>query len=157
MPVGELVARLLPQTVPDLPLLDAAEVPLSTPPPQNNLLWADYVVQVPGLDAAEAVRCAARFMDLRELNWTEERREKERTYDIRGATALLSAEPLECGTLLRMRLSATADLMVRPEQIMASVFGGAEPATITRTALLFDEASPAHDAWRRRGRFDEWP
>lgn len=157
LPVLDLIARLSPQTVPDLPLLDATEVPLSTPPPQNNLIWADYTVDVLGLDAAEAEASAGCFMELRELPWTEERREKERTYDIRGATALLSAEPLEGGARLQMRLSATANLMVRPEQIMAAVFGGAEPATITRAALVFDESSPAHDAWRRRGRFEEWP
>ena len=133
------------------------EVPLSTPPPQNNLLWADYVVDVPGLDAAGAQACAASFLALRSLSWTEERREKERTYDLRAATPVLAAEPLENGTRLRMRLSATTELMARPETVLVAIFGGAEPATITRAGLVFDDASPAHDAWRRVGRFEDWP
>jgi hypothetical protein len=54
-----------------------------------------------------------------------------------------------------MRLSATQELMVRPETLMAAVFGGAEAATITRVGLVFATSSPAHEAWRLRGRFDE--
>jgi radical SAM-linked protein len=54
LPLPEIQGRLATQTVQDLPLLDLDEVPLSTPPPQNNLLWADYTVEVPGLDPARA-------------------------------------------------------------------------------------------------------
>jgi radical SAM-linked protein len=155
VPAHEFEQRLSAQTVPDLPLLSAEEVPLSTPPPQNNLLWADYLVDVPGLDRSRASEMAAAFMSREAFPWTEERREKERSYDMRAATPALSVEAIEGGSRLRMRLSATTDLMARPESVLAAVFEGAEAATITRANLVFDESSPAHEAWRRRGRFEE--
>jgi radical SAM-linked protein len=155
VPAEEFQARLEPQTVPDMPSLGAEEVPLSTPPPQNSLVWADYRVDAPGLALDRATEAAARFLALRELAWTEERREKERTFDLRAATPSLSVEQAEGGTRLLMRLSATQELMVRPETLMAAVFEGAEAATITRVGLVFETSSPAHEAWRRRGRFDE--
>jgi radical SAM-linked protein len=148
--------RLAAQTVPDLPVLGVEEVALSAPPPQNSLLWADYTVDVPGLDFDVARRAAAEFMERDAFEWTEERREKERTFDLRAATPALAAEPLAGGgSRLAMRLSATTDLMTRPESVLAAVFGGAEAATITRAGLVFESTSPAHEAWRRRGRFVE--
>lgn len=154
VPLSEIAERLAPQTVPDLPMLDVEEIPLSTPPPQNSLLWADYRVDVPGLNAAHAREVVRDFLARRAFPWTEERREKERTFDLRAATPALSVEEIEGGTRLHMRLSATTALMARPESVLAALFGGAEPATITRVALVFEQASPAIDAWRRRGRFE---
>jgi radical SAM-linked protein len=144
--IGEAEEKLAAQTVPDLPVLGVEEVPLSAPPPQNSLLWADYTVDVPGLDAAAAREAAAEFMARDAFEWTD---------DLRAATPALTVEALDGGSRLRMRLSATTDLMTRPESILAAVFAGAEAATITRAGLVFDTASPAHEAWRRRGRFEE--
>jgi radical SAM-linked protein len=152
---AEFERKLSAQTVPDLQLIAVEEVPLSAPSPQNSLLWGDYLVDVPGLDPEDARTKAAAFMALRELPWTEERREKQRTFDLRAMTPSLSAAAIPFGTRLTMRLSATGEMMGRPEQILAAVFGGAEPATITRAGLVFEAVSPAHEAWRRKGRFQE--
>jgi hypothetical protein len=67
---------------------------------------------------------------------------------------VLAVRASDGGSLLAMRLCATPELMARPESVLAALYGGAEPATITRTALVFDTASPALDAWRRKGRFE---
>jgi radical SAM-linked protein len=155
LPLAEIKERLARQTVPDLPLLDVEEIPLSQPPPQNSLRWADYAVDVPGLDTARARALISEFLDRSEFPWTEERREKERSFDLRAALPSLLAEPIEGGTRLRMRLSATTDLMARPESVLIALFDGAEAVTITRTGLVFSTISAAHNAWRRRGRFEE--
>lgn len=155
--VAKVHERLLPETTEDLRMVGVAEVPLSQPPPQAALLWAEYTVDMPGLDPAEAERRVHGFLAARAFPWKEERREKERTYDLRAATPFLSAAPAEGGVRLAMRLRADQELMARPEQLVAALFPGHEPGDIVRTGLIFDEVSPAHDAWRRRGRFMEWP
>ena len=155
--LDEFLARIAGQTVPDLPLIDAEEIPLSTPPAQAAALWADYVVDLPDVQRERASLESGRFLALDSLEWTEERRERQRVYDLREAVASLSVldgEPGSDGIRLRMRLSATPDFMVRPEPVLAALFGDAPAGNITRERLLFERVSPALDAWRRKGRFE---
>lgn len=148
--------RLTPQTVPDLPLVELEEIALSTPPAQSAALWADYRVALPEIPPDRAALEVARFLALESLEWTEERRDRERVFDLREAVASLALadEAAECGVTLRMRLSATSDFMVRPEPLLTALFGEAGPVTVTRERLLFERPSPALDAWRRKGRFE---
>lgn len=152
--LAEFRERLARQTTEDLEFVDAVEVPLSTPPPQALLLWADYRVDLPSLPVEKAEAGVSDFLARTEFEWTEERKEKSRTYDLRANVASLAAEPLDGGTRLTMRLRASQDMTVRPEQLLAAIFPGHEPASICRTAIILDEPSPAREAWRRKGRFE---
>lgn len=152
--LAEFRERLARQTTEDLEFVDAVEVPLSAPPPQALLLWADYRVDLPSLPVEKAEAGVSDFLARTEFEWTEERKEKSRTYDLRANVASLAAEPLDGGTRLTMRLRASQDMTVRPEQLLAAIFPGHEPASICRTAIILDEPSPAREAWRRKGRFE---
>ena len=154
VPALEFESRLAAETSPDLSIVRVVEIALTTAAPQNALVWADYRVELPDADASTARDVVTAFLAERDYPWTEERREKARTYNLRATVAELSVQPSDGGVQLTMRLQSTPEMMARPEQLVASLFPGVEPALITRTALLFDEPSPAHDAWRRRGRFE---
>lgn len=150
----EVRQRLEAETSPDLALIDLVEVAPTTPPPQANLLWADYRIDLPA-ELAEAAETAVReFLAKASLEWTEERREKARTYDLRGAVAFLQASVEDGRLLVRMRLRADAELTARPEQVLAAMLPGVEPMLITRTGLVFEERSPAREAWRRKGQYE---
>jgi radical SAM-linked protein len=151
---ADFEARLAVESSPDLALLSIEEIALTAPPPQAALLWADYTADVPGLDTAGAQAAARTFMARTEFPWTEERNQKSRSYDLRPAVALLSAQPLDGGTRLSMRLQADQEMTTRPEQVMAAVFPGAEATLYCRRGLIIDDPSPARDAWRRRGQFE---
>lgn len=151
----EFSKRLTLETTTDLDVRQVSEIALSTPPPQAALSVADYRLDldVPLADAQAALEA---FLTLAQFPWTEERREgKTRSYDLRVGVVALKAEGVEDATRLCMRLRADQELTARPEQVVAALFPGSEPGLITRTGLLLDERSPAHEAWRRHGRFQE--
>jgi len=148
-------ARLAAETSEDLGMVAAAEVPLGTPAPQACLAWADYSVDVSGVSLAEAGVVICDFLALTEMAWTGDRRERNRTIDLRAAVSQLSAEAAGAGVRLRLRARAHQDLTVRPEDVLAALFPGVEATAIRRIAVVLDEPSPARDAWRRRGRFEE--
>ncbi len=145
--------RLLPETTEDLALVDVSEVALTTPPPQAALLWADYEAHVPGLGADEAAAAASRFLALSEFTWTEEKKEKSKSYNLRAAVGSLVVTPEDGGCRIAMRLQADATLTARPEQVLQAVFPTAEAALYVRTGLVLDEPSPAREAWRRVGQY----
>lgn len=150
----EFRARLAPESTEDLAVLNVEEIAISAPPPQAALLWADYSADVPELGIDEARGAAHAFMLRSEFEWTDERKEKARTYDLRPAVATLEAQPLDGGTRLSMRLQADKEMTARPEQVLAAVFPGFEATVYRRTGLVIDEPSPARDAWRRRGQYE---
>lgn len=152
---AEFRERLAAETTEDLAVLAVEEVPLSSPQPQAALLWADYRVDLPDVGFESAVDAVRTFLERETLEWTEERREKNRTYDLRKAVASLDAAPAGGGTRLSMRLQADQQLTARPEQVIAALFPGVEPGVYCRTGLILDEPSPAREAWRRYGRFAE--
>lgn len=146
--------RVAAQTSEDLPLLAVTEVSAGAPAPQSCLAWADYRVDVPGLDPVEAALTVAEFLARREMPWIDVRREKARAIDLRDGVSRMTAEAIDGGTRLTMRARAHQDLTIRPEVVLAALFPGRDPEMIARVALHLDEPSPAHDAWRRRGRFE---
>ena len=150
----EFRARLAPESTEDLAVLNVEEIAISAPPPQAALLWADYNADVPELGVDEARGAAREFLLRAEFEWTDERKEKVRTYDLRRAVASLDAQPLDGGTRLTMRLQADKEMTARPEQVLAAVFPGFEATVYRRTGLVIDEPSPARDAWRRRGQYE---
>ncbi len=154
VPLEEFRARLAVETTADLGAIAIEEIPLSTPAPQAAVLWADYAIDLPVVQPGEAAETIQRFLALVSLEWTEERKEKARTFDLRAGVTTLRAEPLDGGTRLRARMAASQQLTVRPEALVAALFPGVESPLICRTGLVFEESSPAHEAWRRRGRFE---
>jgi len=151
----EFAERIRVETSDDLGVIRVKEVSATGPAPQAVLLMADYAVDLPGVDPAEAASVVAGFLANDEFAWVDARKERNRTYDLRAAVATLTAEPWEGGTRLRMRLQADAEMTARPEQVVAALFPDAEVGDYRRTGLLLDEPSAARDAWRRRGRFEE--
>jgi radical SAM-linked protein len=151
----EFAERIRVETSDDLGVIRVKEVSATGPAPQAVLLMADYAVDLPGVDPAEAASVVAGFLANDEFAWVDARKERNRTYDLRAAVATLTAEPWEGGTRLRMRLQADAEMTARPEQVVAALFPHAEVGDYRRTGLLLDEPSAARDAWRRRGRFEE--
>ena len=149
----EFRARLLPETTEDLAIVGLSEVALATPPPQAALLWADYRVDIEGMDVGEAAATVAAFIACPEFMWTEEKKEKSKRYNLREAVASLDVTARDGGVRLKMRLQADAALTARPEQVVQALFPGAEVMLITREALILDEPSVARDAWRRVGQY----
>ena len=151
----EFAERIKVETSDDLGIIRVQEVSATGPAPQAVLLMADYAADLPTVDPAEAACVVTAFLGRDEFPWVDARKERNRTYDLRAAVASLSAEPWEGGTRLRMRLQADADMTARPEQVVAALFPDAEAGDYRRTGLLLDEPSPAREAWRRRGRFEQ--
>lgn len=151
--IEEFRLRISGEATDDFTVSHVEEVAMTTPSPQALVLWADYRVDLPGIPGDDAIARVVTFMALDEFTWTEERRERERTYDLRGAIATLSAASIDGGARIAMRVRTDADLTVRPEHVVEAIFPGAELGTIARTAIVLDEPSPAREAWRRRGQY----
>jgi len=154
VPLADFRRRLAAETTEDLAIVDVEEMAATAPAPQSLLLWADYRVELPGVAPDDARRVVAEFMARTEFPWTEEKKEKSRTYDLRTAVASLSAEPIDGGVSLAMRLQADQEMTARPEQVVAALFPECETAGISRTGLVLDEQSPAREAWKRKGQFE---
>ncbi|MEX0781243.1 MAG: TIGR03936 family radical SAM-associated protein [Dehalococcoidia bacterium] len=150
--VADFHARIAEQTSEDLELVDVVEVPLSSMAPQASVAWGEYRVDLVDVPAA-AADAVQDFMAKTDFPWSEEKKEKTRTYNLREMVATMTAAPCEGGTTLTMRLRAGQEMTGRPEQILAAIFPGAEYGVITRTSILLDEPSPARDLWRRKGQY----
>lgn len=150
---AEFQARLALQATDDLALVGAREVPLGAPQPQAAMLWSDYRVIVPGLNPGDARQRAESFLASETLTWREERGDRERTYDLRAATAWLTTRPIDGGTELTMRLQSDQNITARPEAILAALFPGFEPQSFVRTGIVLDDRSPARELWRRYGQY----
>lgn len=150
--IDEFMARLGEQTTEDLALLRAEEVAANEPPPQAAMLWADYRFELP-IQHGEAQPKVDGFLARDSLEWTEERGERVRTYDLRKACAWLKAVPSGDGTVFEVRLQADQEITARPEAVVAALFPGLTPALIVRTNIVLQEHSPARDLWRRVGQY----
>jgi radical SAM-linked protein len=149
----EFEERLAAQTTDDLALLSAVEVPAVGPPPQATLLWSDYEVAVTGVSADEAEDVVSGFLALDVFDWTEDRNERTRRYNLREGVGLLAVERRGDTLVLRMRLKSDKQMTARPEQVVAALFPGAVAGVYRRVGLVLEESSPALEAWRRVGQF----
>ncbi|MGK2966881.1 MAG: TIGR03936 family radical SAM-associated protein [Tepidiformaceae bacterium] len=146
-------AMIAKETSDDLALVDIEEIPLTSPSPQAAMLWSEYRLDLPGFDADTARDWIEKFMALESLEWTDERKDKTRVYDLRAAVGEIAVSDADDGTWLEMRLRADAEMTGRPEQVVAAVFPGVQPGVIARTRIILDDSSPALDAWRRSGQY----
>jgi radical SAM-linked protein len=155
---ARLRSALAGESTADLTAVEAVEISPTGPAPQAVLLWADYAVDLQDIDVATTARNVTGFLDSKSFDWTEERKEKPKTYDLRAAVARLSVADGASGCpRISMRLQADQALTARPEQLVEALFPGATAGVYARTGLVLDDPSQARDLWRRKGRFDQWP
>jgi radical SAM-linked protein len=149
--VAERVQLRLP---PGLAVRDAWEVGMGLPSLPSAVRWADYEVDVPAPDdGSDLAGVAASFLVAERFPWQDTRGEKVRHYDLRPLVREISVEEW-CGDMMRlsMRLRCDAAGVGRADQVVKAL-ALSEPVRIHRRRLVLAEVSPAHDAWRRRGRF----
>ncbi len=155
VPIAEFVERLSAQTSADLSVVRVDEVPLTGAPPQATAVWAEYSVRLDDVPIEAAREAVAAFLATDRVPFLDDRREKPRTIDLRDITPSLSATAAGCGSLLHARMRASQEHAGRPEMLVAALFPGHEPSLVSRLTISLDEPSPAHDLWRRRGRFED--
>jgi len=145
------VGRQLPAGV---EALEVEEVGLRAPSLQSELRAAEYEVLLPATlteeDAREAIE---RFLAAESVPWEQVRDGETRRYDIRALAQHLWLDGSKNGSpVVGMRVRADSGGSGRPEQVIAAM-ALPEPTSIHRRKLVLAESSPAHEAWRRHGRF----
>jgi radical SAM-linked protein len=145
------VGRQLPAGI---DLLDVQEVGLRGPSLQSELRAAEYEASLPTSVAEDDAHAAVeRFLAAESLPWEQLRDKEVRRYDIRALVQEMWLEQPNNGSpVVAMRLRADSGGAGRPEQVIAAM-GLPEPMRLHRRSLLLAETSPAHEAWRRHGRF----
>jgi radical SAM-linked protein len=151
--VSTLIERVQAYLPAGLTALDAREVGVSLPSLPTLVRWADYEVDIHADDPSSLRSRVEALLSNDTLPWVDTRGAKTREYDLRALIESVRAEPLCEGTArLLMRLRCDPSGVGRPDQV-AKALGLDEPARIHRFRLVLAETSPAHDAWRRRGRY----
>ncbi|HUS83117.1 MAG TPA: TIGR03936 family radical SAM-associated protein [Dehalococcoidia bacterium] len=135
-------------------VLEVEEVGLRTPSLQSELRAAEYEASLPPeAPEEEAQKAVERFLATESVPWEQVRDGETRRYDIRAMVQHLWVDaPKNGSTVVGMRVRADSGGSGRPEQVIAAM-GLPEPAGIHRRKLVLAESSPAHEAWRRHGRF----
>lgn len=148
-----LVERLQPHLPVGIDLLEVREVGLGLPSLPTLVRWADYEVDVQADDLSTVRSRVSALLALDSLSWVDTRGEKRREYDLRALVRDVRVESVCPGSArLVMRLRADADGVGRPDQV-AKALELDRPLRIHRLRLVISETSPAHNAWRRRGRY----
>lgn len=149
-----LLRRIRGKTPAGLEPLQAWEVGMGLPSLTSSVRWADYEVAIAMPDdAASAGEAIESLLAAESLPWEDTRGEKVRHYDLRAMVRDLRIVTNDNGALhLSMRLRCDAQGVGRPEQVVKAL-RLPEPSRIHRVRLILASASPAHDAWRRRGRY----
>ena len=134
--------------------LEVEEVGLRAPSLQSELRAAEYEVSLPATLAEEDAREAIeRFLAAESVPWEQVRDGETRRYDIRALAQHLWLDDSKNGSpVVGMRVRADSGGSGRPEQVIAAM-ALPEPTSIHRRKLVLAEGSPAHEAWRRHGRF----
>jgi len=145
-----------PQLPAGIEILEVAEVGLGLPSLQSEVRWARYHVEGPFGGKPEERRSAVdRFLTAESIPWEHMRENQVRKYDIRALVRDLRADDAPQGSYaLAMVLRCDNKATGRPEQVVAAL-GLPEPSVIHRQELVLAASSPARQAWRRRGRFEE--
>jgi hypothetical protein len=129
------------------------EVGMGLPSLPAAVRWADYEVDIANVSNDEATAAITNFLEVDTVPWEDVRGEKIRHYDLRPLVASISLDDACGGGLhLSMRLRCAADGVGRADQVTKAL-GLPAPSRIHRRRLLLAEESPAHAAWRRRGRY----
>ena len=149
---AQLSERVGPHLPPGLSLCEVREIGMGLPSLSAAVRWADYEVDLPAgeRDASAAIES---FLAAETFHWVDTRGEKTREYDLRALVQELRVAGAGDGIVrLAMRLRCDAGGVGRPDQVLKAL-GLPQAARIHRTRLVLAEASPAREAWRRRGRY----
>jgi len=150
---AELAVRASEQLPAGIHIVACEEVALHLPSVQAAVRFADYHVDVPADDAGAVAGAVEAFLAAASVPWEHRRDDEVRSYDIRALVQDIRVEPADGPCLrLKMRLRSDNSGAGRPEQVAAAL-GLAAPLRIHRTGLVLAGASPAREAWRKRGRF----
>ncbi|MDI6856970.1 MAG: TIGR03936 family radical SAM-associated protein [Dehalococcoidia bacterium] len=149
----EFMRRVSEQLPEGIEVHEARDVGLRVPSLQSEVRWGEYEVELdPSVETERARAAIERFLAAETLPWEHLREKETRRYDIRSLVQHLWLEKGGPSLRLGMRLRLDSGGSGRPEQVVAAM-GLPEPLRIHRTKLVLAESSPAHEAWRRRGRF----
>ena len=149
---AQLSERVGPHLPPGLSLCEVREVGMGLPSLTAAVRWADYEVDLPAAERDAA--CAIESLLAAEtFHWVDTRGEKTREYDLRALVQELRVAGAGDGAVrLAMRLRCDAGGVGRPDQVLKAL-GLPQALRIHRAHLVLAEASPAREAWRRRGRY----
>lgn len=149
----EFIRRISEQLPEGIEVHEARDVGLRAPSLQSEVRWGEYEVELdPSVEPERARAAIERFLAAETLPWEHLREKETRRYDIRSLVQHLWLEEDSPSLRLGMRLRLDSGGSGRPEQVVAAM-ELPEPLRIHRTKLVLAESSPAHEAWRRRGRF----
>ncbi len=150
---GQQLAAAMP---PGIGVIAVEEVSDALPSLQSSLLAARYAVALPTDVDVGALRARVAALLARDtLDWTEERGDKTRRYDLRAAIldlAVVDAVSPATGAVLTMRLSLGEGRTGRPSQVLLALALDGDGLPVTRTEVeLSDGALVARAPAPRRG------
>jgi len=151
----EFRERAQPQLPPAVTIARIEEAGMALPSLQAEVRSAEYEVDVAppaGFDLGAAI---AAFLAAETVPWEHKRDNETRSYDIRAQVLDLSITPAagdDSCVHIRMVLKNDNTGSGRPDQVAAAL-GVPSPVRVHRTKLVLAGTSPAHEAWRKRGRF----
>lgn len=137
----EVLARLRPASPPGLEILAAEEVDLRAPALQAQVQAAEYVAVLDTAEPMEAIRARVEaLLAAPSLPRQRHHKGKQQTYDLRPLVQSLTVRPAPSrgGTLLEMRLQASAEGAGRPDQVLDVLGLTLAARSIERTKLHFD-------------------
>lgn len=144
--------RLEPQLPSGVRVIHVEEAGLTLPSLQAEVRAAAYDVDIGSVAAPAAADAVDSMLAAASFPWEHKREDETKNYDLRALIHDIAVEPRDEGVRLKMLLRADNSGSGRPEQVAAALKLPA-PHRIHRTRLVLSGASPARDAWRRRGRF----
>ncbi len=153
---ADILPELERHLPPGLSPIDCREVGVGLPSLPSAIRWAEYEVDVADEGRDDGLEKAiAAFLSRERLDWEDTRGEKVRRYDLRALVQELRLSGRCDGAArLSMRLRCDAAGVGRPDQVVKAL-GLPEARQIRRTKLVLAGGSPAREAWRKRGRFQE--
>jgi radical SAM-linked protein len=147
-----LVDQITPELPPAVRIVRVEEVGLTLPSLQAEVRAAEYDVDIESNDAAGTRNAVDALLAAETLPWEHKRDDETKAYDLRALIHDITVTQCEGSLRLTMLLRADNSGSGRPEQVVMAL-GMSAPSRIHRTKLLLSGASPARDAWRKRGRF----
>lgn len=153
MPPREFIERVAAQLPPAMRIAAAEEMGMGLPALQAQVRAAAWEVDVVPPDGCDVEGAVAAFLAAERVPWEHRREDEVRAYDIRALVKSMDVERRDYGIArLRMLLRSDSGGSGRPEQVAAAL-GLPAPVRIHRTRIVLAASSPAHEAWRRHGRF----
>jgi radical SAM-linked protein len=152
MTPAEFRARVTGELPPAVRMVSVEEAGLTLPSLQADVRAAEYLVDINADVTGNEQGVIDDLLAAEVLPWEHKRDDETKTYDLRALIHDVRIEPHEGALRLRMLLRADNSGAGRPEQVVAAL-GLPAPDRIHRTKLVLSGASPAREAWRRRGRF----